>query len=195
MVPLSPQPAAAIIVNMTETEFPALVRPARVVVGVTGSASSAAALRRGVLEARRSGSVLLPVLAWEPPGGEATYRTAPVPALAALWERQARERLEAAIAEAVGVLPADLRVEPLAVRGPAAWALTELADRPDDLLVLGAGPRGRIARMFRGRVRRRAAVRTPAPLLLVSPGRPPARVRRDLRRISADDFRPPAGRG
>lgn len=180
---------------MTETQFPTLVRPARVVVGVTGSAASAAALRRAVLEARRNGSVLMPVLAWEPPGGEAVYRMAPVPDLAAQWERQARERLDAAIAGAVGALPADLKVEPLVVRAPAAWALTHLADRPDDLLVLGTGPHGRIARMLRGRVRRAAALRSEAPLLLVSPVARPGRVRRDLRRLSPEDFTRPPGPG
>ena len=179
---------------MTETEFPTLVRPARVVVGVTGSTSSAAALRRGVLEARRTGSVLMPVLAWEPPGGEFAYRFAPVPSLAALWQRQAQARLDAAITGALGDLPADLRVEPTVVRAPAAWALTELADGPQDLLVLGAGPRSRFARMLRGAVRRGAAVRTRTPLLLVSPVARPGRVRRDLRRIDPDDFRRPTGR-
>lgn len=178
---------------MTETQFSTRVRAARVVVGVTGSAGSAAALRRAVVEARRSGSELVPVLAWEPPGGEALYRSAPVPGLAVLWERQARERFGAAIAEAVGSFPADLRVEPLVVRGPAAWVLTELADRPTDLLVLGAGPRGRLARLTRGRVWRAVAVRTNAALLLISPVGRPGRVRRDLRRITPDDFRGPAG--
>jgi len=180
---------------MTETQSSTRVRPARVVVGVTGSAGSAAALRRAVVEARRSGSELVPVFAWQPPGGEALYRAAPVPELAALWARQARERFEAAIVAAVGGFPPDLRVEPLVVRGPAVWVLTELADRPSDLLVLGAGPRGRLARLIRGRVRRAAALRTNAPLLLVAPVARPARVRRDLRRITPDDFRRPDERG
>lgn len=179
---------------MTETQFSTRVGPARVVVGVTGSAGSAAALRRAVIAARRSGSELVPVLAWEPPGGEALYRAAPVPELAALWERQARGRFEAAITEAVGTFPADLHVDPLVVRGPAVWVLTGLADRPTDLLVLGAGPRGRLARLIRGRVRRAAAARTNAPLLLVSPVARPGRVRRDLRRITPEDFRNPPGR-
>lgn len=184
-----------ILENVIETQFSTPIRPARVVVGVTGSAGSAAALRRAVVEARRTGSELVPVFAWEPPGGERLYRTAPVPALAELWQRQARERLDAAIAEAVGEFPADLRVEPLVVRAPAVWALTELADGPGDLLVLGAGPRGRLARPFRGRVRRAAAERTSAALLLVSLVSRPVRVRRDLRRMTADDFRGPAGPG
>ncbi|MER5827735.1 universal stress protein, partial [Streptomyces mirabilis] len=41
----------------------------RVVVGVSGSPGSLAALHRGAFEARRTGAVLLAVGAWEPPRG------------------------------------------------------------------------------------------------------------------------------
>jgi nucleotide-binding universal stress UspA family protein len=173
---------------MTETELSPLVRPARVVVGVTGSTSSGAALRRAVHEARRTGSVLVPVFAWEPPGGEALYRLAPEPALAALWETRAEARLASALGAALGSRPDDLVVEPLVVRAPAAFALDKLADQGNDLLVLGAGSRRRLARMLRGRVRRQTAARAHAPILLVSPPASPRRVRRELRRITPEDF-------
>ncbi|WP_174501741.1 universal stress protein, partial [Streptacidiphilus neutrinimicus] len=88
--------------DIGRTALPSLARPARVVVGVTGSAGSAAALRTAAAEARRSGRVLVAVLAWEPPGGEAAYRLAPDPALARIWERAAMERLDSAFAEAFG---------------------------------------------------------------------------------------------
>ena len=164
------------------------------VVGATGSAGSAAALRRAAQEARRTGSVLVPVLAWEPPGGEAAYRLAPVPSLAAIWARQAGERLDANIAAALGAVPEGIRVEPVVARAPAPYALNKLADQPGDLLVLGVGPRNPLVRMVRGRVRRRVVARARAALLLVAappvPRSPrlPRSARRELRRITPDDF-------
>jgi nucleotide-binding universal stress UspA family protein len=173
---------------MNETDLSPTVRPARVVVGVTGSPGSAAALRRAVQEARRSHNVLIPVLAWEPPGGEAVYRMAPEPRLAALWERRAEERLARAIA-ASGGIPDDVAVERIVVRAPAAFALNALADLTGDLLVLGAGPRNRLARFLHGRVRRAAAATARAPVLLVAPPIAPRKLRKELRRLTPDDFR------
>jgi len=184
---------------MEESVLQPLSRAARVVVGVTGSARSGAALRRAAQEARRTGSVLVPVLAWEPPGGEAAYRLAPVPSLAAIWERQAGERLSANIAAALGAVPEGIRVEPVVARAPASYALTKLADQPGDLLVLSAGPRNPLVRLLRGAVRRRVAARARANLLLVAaPAVPrsrrlPRSARRELRRITPDDFLRPSG--
>jgi nucleotide-binding universal stress UspA family protein len=166
-----------------------------VVVGVTGSASSGAALRRAVYEARRSGNLLVAVLAWEPPGGEFMYRTAPEPALLRTWEARARERLDAAIAEALGVLAADLHIETVVVRGTAEFALTALADRVGDLLVLGAGPRHRLAGYLRGAVRRRVVDRAQVPVLLVAPLAKPRRLRRELRHVTPEDFLRPLSHG
>ena len=185
---------------MNETFLSPSVRPARVVVGVTGSASSGAALRRAVDEARRGGGELVPVLVWQPPGGEAVYRTAPAPDLMKIWKRRAQERLESAIAASIGSFPLDLHVEPVVVRAPTVWALTELADGPDDLLVLGAGPRHPLARRLRGAVRRKVAARAKVPVLLVQPPtvprapRVPRAMRRELRRLTPEDFLRPADR-
>jgi nucleotide-binding universal stress UspA family protein len=173
---------------MNETELSPEPRPARVVVGVTGSPSSGAALRRAVLEARRTSSTLVPVLAWEPTGGEAVYRRAPVPEMLEIWQRQAAQRLETAVNEAVGALPHDVPVEIAVVRAPAAFALNRLADRPDDLLVLGAGPRRPLLRTLRGGVRRRTLAHAAAPVLLVTHAAFPHRLRRDLRHITPEDF-------
>lgn len=175
---------------MNETDLSPAVRPARVVVGVTGSASSAAALRRAVYEARATRSVLVPVLAWEPPGGETVYRMAPEPRLAALWALRAEERLQAAIAAAGGI-PDDVAVERMVVRAPAAFALNALADQTGDLLVLGAGGRGRLARFLHGHVRRCTAATARAPVLLVAPPASPRKLRRELRRITPEDFAGP----
>ena len=181
---------------MNETELFPSVRCARVVVGVTGSAGSGAALRRAAVEARRSGSELVPVLAWEPPGGEALYRTAPTPALAKRWQLDADRQLGAAISAALGALPADISVTPMVVRAPAAWALNALADRPTDLLVLGGGRRNRLTRLPRGKVRRHVVARAKAPVLLARPPETPRSLRRELRHLEPEHFlRPPAGHG
>ncbi|MFC5890991.1 hypothetical protein RMN57_01355 [Kitasatospora sp. CM 4170] len=75
-------------------------------------------------EARLRNAVLVPVIAWTPVGGESTYRTAPCPPLAELWAKAARDRLDAAFAQAFGGYPAGLRVEPVVMRGetgPVPW--------------------------------------------------------------------------
>ena len=167
----------------------------RVVVGVSGSPSSLAALRRGAEEAWRSGRVLVPVHAWEPPEGEIVYARAPSPSLAALWERQARQRLADTLAEVLGTEPslrpqlslAGLLTEPVVVRAPAWHALPLLAAEPDDLLVLGGGGRRRFE-LLRGSVRRRVLARAVCPVLAVAPPTAPRAVRRALRRVEPSDL-------
>lgn len=117
---------------MGDTDISLPVRPARVVVGVTGSPRSEAALQQAVQEARFSGRVLVPVLAWEPLGGETACRAAPEPTLDRLWERKAAQRMSAAVASALGSsLPGDLTVEPMVVHLPAPYTLTALAAQPE----------------------------------------------------------------
>ena len=59
---------------MSESDAPSA---ARVVVGVSGSTGSLAALCRAAGEARHRGAELWPVLAWEPPGGDLAARRSP----------------------------------------------------------------------------------------------------------------------
>lgn len=167
----------------------------RVVVGVTSSPSSRAALRRGLEEAWRSGRVLVPVHAWEPPEGETVYAWAPSPPLAALWQRQAGRRLADGLAEVLGGGPEDsalaaagLRIEPQLVRAPAWHALPQLAAEPEDLLVLGGGGRGQLSGLLRGTVRRRVLARAVCPVLTVAPPSAPWAARRALRRCEPADF-------
>lgn len=127
----------------------------RVIVGVSGSLGSLAALRRAVAEARRLDAVLVPVLAWHPVGGEFAYRSHPCPPLLAVWERAARKRLDTAFEQCLGGYPAGLRIHPVVVRDEQpGHALVQMADRADDMLIVGAGRRGRVARLFHGSVSR-----------------------------------------
>jgi nucleotide-binding universal stress UspA family protein len=127
----------------------------RVIVGVSGSLSSLAALRHAVAEARRLDAVLVPVLAWHPVGGEFAYRSHPCPPLLDLWERTARKRLDTAFEQCFGGYPAGLRIRPTVVRDEQpGHALVQLADRPGDVLIVSTGRQGRLARLFHGSVSR-----------------------------------------
>ncbi|MEY9875554.1 nucleotide-binding universal stress UspA family protein [Streptacidiphilus sp. MAP12-33] len=147
----------------------------RVVVGVSGTPTSLQALRAAAAEARRSRSQLVAVLAWTPPGGEISYRRAPCPPLLRIWEDEAAWRLRNSFDEALGGVPQDLPVELVSIRAEAGSALVHVADRADDLLVVGAGPRGGWSRLFHGSTTRycvghaRCRVLTvPAPELLAA---------------------------
>lgn len=126
----------------------------RIIVGVSGSLSSLAALHRGVAEACHHDALLVPVLAWTPVGGEIAYRRTPCPPLLKEWEHAAGKRLDTAFEQALGGYPSGLRIRPLVVRGAPGPALVQIADQPDDLLVVSAGRRGPLNRMLHGSVAR-----------------------------------------
>lgn len=162
--------------------------PGRVVVGVSGSLGSLAALRRAVDEARRSQRLLLPVLAWTPPGGEMSYRRAPCPQLAKVWEDNAVEQLCTAFEEGLGGRPTDLPVQPMVVRADAGYALCDIADRPADLLVVGTGRRGGLTRLAHAGVSRHVLAHAVCPVLAVPPPEPPHGAARALRHLDPADF-------
>ncbi|OAR23605.1 hypothetical protein A8W25_13775 [Streptomyces sp. ERV7] len=157
--------------------------PGRVVVGVSGSLGSLAALRAAADEARRSGRRLVAVIAWEPPEGEYLYLRHPDPAWAAHWEQDARRRLDEAFADAFGGLPPGVEVREVAARGRPGPALCTIAHRPDDLLVVGAR-----SGTWRARVRRYVLRHAECPLLTVPAPRAPKGAARELRRATAQDF-------
>ncbi|MFI9292119.1 universal stress protein [Streptomyces gardneri] len=140
----------------------------RVVVGVSGSLASLAALRYATALARRESVPLLAVLAWEPPEGEGLYARRPDREWARLWGEDARDRLRSAFADALGAAPVDLAVERRIVRDAPAAALRAAADRPGDLLVVGAATRrGVLARLRRRRVLRAVQDHADCPVLTV----------------------------
>ncbi|MFI2205349.1 universal stress protein [Streptomyces sp. NPDC020192] len=145
-------------------------RTADVVVGVSDSLAGPAALRRGIVGARRSGRRLVAVRAWEPPEGEALARRRPEPAWTHMWADEARQRLDRAFELALGGPPADLRIVRRVVRGPAGPVLCSIASRPDDLLVIGAArPRGPVSRLLHRRpVQRHILARAECEVLVVA---------------------------
>lgn len=146
-----------------------MAETSRVIVGVSGSLNSLTALHRGLAEARRRNAFLVPVLAWTPPNGELGYRRAPCPPLLQEWERQARKRLDIAFEEALGSYPSGLRMQPLVIRAGAGLALVETADRPEDLLVISAGRRGYLNRLFHGSVSRYCLAHARCSVIAVPP--------------------------
>jgi nucleotide-binding universal stress UspA family protein len=143
--------------------------PGRVVVGVSGSPGSLQALRAAVDEARSRDAALIAVLAWTPAGGEFAYHRAPCLELLRMSERDAAWRLRNSFDEAFGTVPGDVRVELALIRGEAGAVLVGAADRPGDLLVVGAGPHGRIDRILHGATARYCVARAGCRVLTVPP--------------------------
>jgi nucleotide-binding universal stress UspA family protein len=152
----------------------------RVIVGVSESLSSLAALHRAVDEARHRGAVLVPVLAWAPPGGETAYRTSPCPPLLTIWEQAAAKRLETAFEQGFGGRPVGVRVNPLVMRDRPGRALVRVAGQSGDMLVVGMGGRGRLQRLVRGSVSRYCLAHARCPVVAV----PPSELQADLGRLT-----------
>ncbi|WUR95375.1 universal stress protein [Streptomyces sp. NBC_01262] len=148
----------------------------RIVVGVSGSLGSLAALHRAVDQARQSGAEVLAVLAWEPVGGEFAYRRAPLPPLLAEGRRLAAEPLVTALDTALGWGWSEHRLDARIIRGAPGRVLVETADREDDLLVVGAGRRGLLRRALHRSTSRYCLAYATCPVLAV----PPSSLQRDL---------------
>ncbi|MEU5920640.1 universal stress protein [Streptomyces sp. NPDC047141] len=105
----------------------------RIVVGVTGSLASLAALRHAASLARHAGAPLLAVLVWQPPEGEGLFARTPDRSWARLWGEDARRRLNEALLDGLGGVPDGL---------PAPAPVAEAGDGR------GAGPSGAARRAF-----------------------------------------------
>jgi nucleotide-binding universal stress UspA family protein len=141
----------------------------RIIVGVHGSLGSLQALRYAADEARQRDVPLVPVIAWVPPGGDLAERRHSSPYLRKIWRDAAWERLVAAFDDGLGGMPADLRVEPHVERGETGQVLVDVADQPEDLLIIGTGRRTRLRRMIRGSVARYCLAYAKCPVLAVPP--------------------------
>ncbi|MEU2737321.1 universal stress protein [Streptomyces sp. NPDC007095] len=142
----------------------------RVVAGVSGSLGSLTTLGRAAEEARRREAELWPVLAWEPPGGDLTARRSPsASAMVPEWERLARERLLGALHEVFGGTDTGLPGQALVARGAPGPVLVHIASREGDLLVIGAGGRGRLHRTLAPSVGRYCLAHAGCPVLAVPP--------------------------
>ncbi|GAA1953716.1 universal stress protein [Kitasatospora viridis] len=153
----------------------------RVVVGVSGSLGSLAALHRAAGLARETGAELVVALVWTPPGGEHSFRRAPCPPLLSACRDAAVARLREAMGRA---FPAGLEGVPLScvvVRGEPGAGLVATADRVDDLLVVGAGGRPWWRRVLRAPVAGYCVKHAGCPVLAV----PHLELQRELGRVEA----------
>jgi nucleotide-binding universal stress UspA family protein len=141
----------------------------RIIVGASGSPASLRALRYAQHLARDLGATLIPVLAWLPPGGDLADRRTPNDELGRIWAHDARHKLQDALNLAWGTPPAGLPVQPLAQRGHPGPVLTGASCHPGDLLVIGAGRRGALARAAGGRVSRYCLAHAGCPVLAIPP--------------------------
>jgi nucleotide-binding universal stress UspA family protein len=141
----------------------------RVVVGVHGTLGSLQALRLAADEARAREATLVAVIAWVPPGGDFAERSHPSPYLRRIWREAARQRLADAFDAGLGGLPDDVAVLARIERGEPGPVLVDVAESPDDLLVIGTGRRSPIGRALRRSIGRYCLAHAKCPVLAVPP--------------------------
>lgn len=149
----------------------------RLIVGTSGSPGSLQALRYGEALARAHGMVLIPVIAWEPAGGDRDERLQNSGYLRQACQDLACQRLRDALIAVWGEIPPSPLVQPRIARGPAGQILVNLACRPDDVLIVGTGRRGTLPRMACSRVSRYCLAHAQCPVLAI----PPPALARELR--------------
>jgi universal stress protein family protein len=111
----------------------------------------------------------VPVIAWELPGGDRGQRIGPSGELGRACRDLASQRLQDALTAVWGEVPDDPLVQPHVERGPAGWVLVNLACRPGDVLVVGAGRRGALARLAFSAVSRYCLAHARCPVIAVPP--------------------------
>jgi nucleotide-binding universal stress UspA family protein len=142
----------------------------RVIVGASGSPGNLPALRFAEDVARDNDALLVAVHAWTPPGGDMADRTHPSPYLRQVWADAARERLRETLDAAWGGDPDGLEIRRVLYRAEPGLALVDVADSDGDLLVVGTGRPGRLARLVGGgRVSRYCLAHTRCPVVAVPP--------------------------
>jgi nucleotide-binding universal stress UspA family protein len=164
----------------------AVDRPGRVVVGVDPSLSGLQALRVAVAQARARAAVLHAVRTVEPAPRNPDLTVGAGPEDSVLTSA-AVAVIDRAFAETMGAPPTDIEVQIVAVPDSPGPVLVEYACQDSDLLVLGAGRRGRLPRWWGGKVVRYCVTHACCPVLVVPPppltrGGSPRALMRSLRR-------------
>lgn len=152
------------------------------VVGVDGSPGSLEALRYAVQQARRLHRVLVPVIAWKPVGNQVVAHRPPTPQYARLVREFAETELHRAFDEALGGPPADVTIESWVAMGAAGPALVHEAGQIYDLLVVGAGRRGRLRHALHAGTARYCLAHAHCPVIAVPPPALQAELGTGLRR-------------
>lgn len=148
----------------------------RIVVGVHGTPGSLQALRFAVGHARAFGATLIPVIAWQPHGDNPRLPAS----LADEWAAQAERQLVTAFDEGLGGLPADVAAQPMVIRGPVGAVLVKVAERDNDLLVLGQSRRGALYRALHRSLAHYCITHARSAVVLVPPSKLAVELRRDV---------------
>ncbi len=141
----------------------------QVVVGVSGSPENLPALRYAAAVAGQEHALLVAVHAWQPPGGDLAERSHPSPYLRKIWTDDAVQQLQDALGRAWADGQDDPQVRRVVYRGEAGRALVELADSADDLIAVGTGRQGKLARIRHGQVSRYCLAHAQCPVVCVPP--------------------------
>ncbi|MFD5348506.1 universal stress protein [Streptomyces anulatus] len=141
----------------------------RIVVGVSGSPGSLAALHRAAAEARERNAELYAVLAWQLPGGGLGGRATYGAAVLQECREAAVEDLRTLLDGAFAVRRPGVALSGLAVRGKPGAVLVEAAGSADGLLVVGTGSHGRGLSALRPSVARYCLAHAVCPVLAVPP--------------------------
>jgi nucleotide-binding universal stress UspA family protein len=141
----------------------------RLIVGTSGSPGSLHALRYAEALARAHNAALIPVMAWAVPGGDQAGRMRSGGDMRQACRQLASEQLRNALIAVWGEVPSDRLVQPQVELGSPGWVLVNLACRPGDLLIVGAGRRGTVARMAFSKVSRYCLAHAQCPVLAVPP--------------------------
>ena len=149
----------------------------RVIVGVNDTLAGYQAVRYAVAQARERGIPLVAARAFRCSGPTAPWRDALAEA--------ANEYVRRVFAAALGGFPADVSTD-IAVRDDdVVNALVKIADRGDDLLIIGGSERRRWFHR-RARIARRCSREAACPMVVVPP---PAMARRSFARLAKDIVR------
>jgi nucleotide-binding universal stress UspA family protein len=141
----------------------------RVIVGASGTPGSIRAMRYARDIAARSDATLVVAHAWMPPGGDLADRRSPSPILRQVWQQAAWQSIRDCVETAWGGMPSEVETRLVVSRGMAGEVLADIAGGEDDLLILGAGRRGPLAWLGRGRVTRYCLAHATCPVLGVPP--------------------------
>jgi nucleotide-binding universal stress UspA family protein len=140
---------------------------AKIVVGIDGSDSSKDALGWAVEEARLRRAEVVAVHAWEAPPPVPELGPGPavdVVAILPQLEEAAAKVAASIVAEVVGDDP-DVKVEPVALEGPAAAVLIDSA-ADAEMIVVGSRGRGGFVSLVLGSVSHQVATHAPCPVLI-----------------------------
>lgn len=145
----------------------------RIVVGIDGSAESAAALEWAIARARLGGNELELVNAYNPPASHDFYgHHGMATGQQVLWfTEHSEELLEAARARVAEVAP-DLTAKLTSTMGPAAYVVAS-ASAGAELVVVGRRGLGAASSVLLGSVSNRLTIEAEAPLIIVNEGEAP----------------------